>query len=282
MYSPERSSDPSYPSDRDSLTINLGSEETARPAPLPETAAGVGRPSEHSRVRPLPALDDSPRKEPVHDASAASSEAGAPSLAVSSESAPPIELALFMRQSFIQAGLLIAALLVAVGLAGIWFEPQILSAADWVYDTIGTAGLLALLFVNDSIVSPLPPDAALLVVAKTSLRAQWPLVVLAIGLTSALAGNMAWWIGRSLGTRLAPSTMAAIRDRNRPLVKRYGAWTVAISALTPLPFSVACLAAGALNMRYSKFWWLTLLRVPRFYVFYLTIAYSDLVVAWFR
>jgi membrane protein YqaA with SNARE-associated domain len=188
---------------------------------------------------------------------------------------PPGELAGYMRKNFARAALLILALVGVMTITAVWFEHELLVATENVYRTVGTLGLMAIAFVNDVIISPLPPEALLVVIAKTELSQRWPELVLLMGLLSAAAGNVAWWLGRTLGDRFLSTTLEGVRKRHGRLIRRYGGWTIALSALTPLPFSVSCMAAGALQFSYSKFWWLTLLRVPRFFLFYWIVAYSD-------
>ena len=59
------------------------------------------------------------------------------------------------------------------------------------------------------------------------------------------------------------------------LVRRYGAYALALTALTPLPYSLGCWACGALKMRFSLFLWVSLLRIPRV-AGYLALIYFGL------
>jgi membrane protein YqaA with SNARE-associated domain len=193
---------------------------------------------------------------------------------------PPGELAKYVRRNFLQAALAILGLLVVLGVCATWFEHELLALTEGVYNTIGIIGVFAITFFNDVIISPLPPEAMLMVVAKTGLRDDWLGLILIMGLLSAAAGNLAWWLGRGAGARFFPHWIENVRERHGKTIYRYGAWVVAISAITPLPFSITCLAAGAVHMQYKKFWPMTLLRVPRFFMFYLMIAHSGRLFAW--
>jgi membrane protein YqaA with SNARE-associated domain len=193
---------------------------------------------------------------------------------------PPGDRARYMRRNFLRAGLGILALLAFLAVCATRFEHQLLSLTESVYSTIGLAGLFAITFFNDVIISPLPPEAMLIVVAKTGLRDDWLALILTMGLLSAAAGNAAWWIGHSAGARFFPHWINKVRQRHGKTIYRYDRWVVGLSAITPLPFSITCLAAGAMHMRYKSFWPLTLLRVPRFFMFYLMIAHSGRLFAW--
>ena len=60
------------------------------------------------------------------------------------------------------------------------------------------------------------------------------------------------------------------------LVERYGVIALAATALTPLPFSLGCWAAGALKMPFSTFFAVALLRIPRV-AGYLALIYFGLI-----
>jgi len=176
--------------------------------------------------------------------------------------------------------LLAAALLLVlfggVGLCGVFFEAELLATTHWLYDTLGLAGLFAILFVSDAVISPVPPDLVLVVIAHTKLSASWPELLLAVSLVSVLAGNVGYWCGRRLGSSNVPRLLFGRHlERSQHLVSRYGRWAVALGALTPIPFSLTCWTAGMLTMPHPAFFSMTLLRLPRFYLYYLAIAHAD-------
>jgi membrane protein YqaA with SNARE-associated domain len=133
---------------------------------------------------------------------------------------------------------------------------------------------LLILFVSDSITSPLPPDVLLVIVAKTALAEHWLSVVGAMGLVSTLAGNLGWLIGHGASRTIARDSLRRLREKHEQRVHRYGSWAVALGALTPVPFSITCITAGALHVPFRSFWPMTLLRIPRFYIFYVPLMYA--------
>lgn len=182
----------------------------------------------------------------------------------------------YLRRNLLGSLGILVALILGIGAASLAYEAQMHAAAEWLLGTIGLGGLAAVLFVTDAIVTPVPPDVLLLVVAKSDLADDWARVVLLLGAVSAAAGNAAWLVGRWLGERaLPPSVLVRVRLRSRWLVERYGAWAVALGALTPVPFSITCWTAGLLDMPWRTFAWGTLLRIPRFFVYYAAIANAD-------
>lgn len=175
-----------------------------------------------------------------------------------------------------RAVVVLVLLLVAVGVLGRWYAPQLLAATGWVYAHVGFGGLLFILFLSDAVITPIPPDAILLVISKSELAAQWPAIILLIGVQSAVAGCVAWTFGKKLGhLRVVQLVFGRFRSKNEALVRRYGRWAVALGAMTPIPFSVTCWIAGMFGMRFKDFAPVTLLRVPRFFIYYVAIAFAD-------
>ncbi len=182
-----------------------------------------------------------------------------------------------MRRNVLRAIGSIVFLFGAVVLAGVAFEETLVTFTDWIYANLGLAGLAALVFSADSVTTPIPPDLILVVVAKTEeLARNWAVLIPLAGALSASAGVAGWWLGKHLARHpgIAPS-VARFQERHGPLVKRYSRLTVALGAMTPLPFSLTCWSAGALDMPLQRFLPLSLLRLPRYVVFYGAIVYAD-------
>ncbi len=190
--------------------------------------------------------------------------------------ASPAELRAFIRSNIIKTVVTLLLLFVGLAVVGKLYQEQLLEAAQAVYHSLGVGGLLGLLFIGDAIFSPVPPDAILVIIANSELRVSWPSLVLAVGVVSTLAGNFGWWLGWRFA-RFPPSSriIARVRKKYATQIHRYDRWTVALGATTPLPFSLICITAGALGMRWGRVAPVTLLRIPRFFLFYLVIAYSS-------
>jgi membrane protein YqaA with SNARE-associated domain len=192
------------------------------------------------------------------------------------QSARDAELEAYVRRNLVLAGTTLAVLVGLVGLVGVRFEKELYEVTQAVYDTVGIPGLAAILFLSDSVITPIPPDVLLVIVAKSDLRQSWVIVLLGMGVLSTVAGNTAWALGGRLGdVGLLRRVFGRLRERNEKLVARYGAIGVALGALTPIPFSVTCWAAGLLRLPARSVFWPTLLRIPRFFFYYWLIAYSD-------
>lgn len=196
-------------------------------------------------------------------------------------STPDVDLNAYLKRRLLSGLVALVLLLAAVVVAGIHYESEIQAAAEWTVATLGVPGIIAITTFGDMIVTPFPPDVFLVVIAESSLREYWYLVVLGMGLGSSMAGNTGWWLGKKLGmTRVPQLFLARMRPEDRALVSRYGSLGVAIGALTPVPFSLTCWMAGMLKLPFSSVWTMTLLRIPRFALYYVFVHYSTSLAAW--
>lgn len=172
-----------------------------------------------------------------------------------------------------RAGTFVFLFFLALVVVGVLLEDELLAFTEWIYATGGVGGLGLLAFTADALTSPIPPDLMLLVVATTDLKEKAMWLVPAGGLVSACAGITGWWLGGRLGQheRVRP-WLEHFNQRNGDAVKQYARLTVALGAFTPLPFSLTCWSAGAVRMPLRHILPLSLLRVPRYILFYWLIA----------
>src|SRR5690606_23572808 len=92
-----------------------------------------------------------------------------PSRLPPTETATSDELQQYVRTNVIRTLVLLGALFGGLLVVSTIFEDELLAVAEGIYETIGVAGLLAILFVTDTLISPLPPDVVLVVVANSEL-----------------------------------------------------------------------------------------------------------------
>lgn len=163
----------------------------------------------------------------------------------------------------------VAVTFAAILLAALLLRGPLSAVAGWVSEALGLPGIFAGVLFADSTSFPLPPDAFLLTAVAGALS---PLAVLAVvSGASVLAGSVAWLLGPLL--RRLPffgRRVDAYRSQGEAFFGRYGVWAVAIAALTPLPYSIFALLAGAYRMPWKRFAVATLFRIPRF-LFYLML-----------
>jgi membrane protein YqaA with SNARE-associated domain len=193
-----------------------------------------------------------------------------PGLAASAPA--PAETRAFVRREIVLAVLLLLALFAAVGLAGILFRAEVNAFAAWVYQRLGFAGLATLFLVSETVVSPLPPDAVVFVVAASEHAANWMRPVLTLALLSLLGGHLAWLLGSWFaGTGSVRLVLGRHHVRIAEVTRRYGAWAIVLAALTPLPWSVTSTVAGALHLPWRRYVAGSLVRVPRIVLAYVLI-----------
>jgi membrane protein YqaA with SNARE-associated domain len=175
----------------------------------------------------------------------------------------------FVRREVWLALLLLALVLAGIGASGVFLRDQVTAFAGAVYAQLGFGGLALVLFVSETVVSPLPPDVILWVVATSELSANWPVPVTILALLSTLGGHAGWFLGRQLGGRpLVRRMLGPHRARSVELMREYGVWAVVLAALTPVPWSVTSWSAGALETPWRLYLLGSLARMPRMIAYY--------------
>jgi len=148
----------------------------------------------------------------------------------------------------------------AVGFA---LREELVASSAWFVETLGATGIVLGFLLPDLLSLPLPQDAVT-AFGLAGGMGFWEVVFLAAA-GSLLGGSLAFAGGRHLRrTRLYERLVTRRCGVDAEgLIRRYGVTAVAIAALTPLPYSVMCWAAGALGMPYRTFILISLLRFPR-------------------
>jgi membrane protein YqaA with SNARE-associated domain len=133
--------------------------------------------------------------------------------------------------------------------------------------------IFSIFFASESILGIIPPDIFIAWTKNTNS----PLLYLTfLAFLSYLGGVIAYFMG---------ITIAAIPSVNNYLygkmtrhitnMQKWGGFLIAVGALLPLPFAIACLAAGMINYSRKHFFLFALLRFGRF-IIYGFIIYSAL------
>lgn len=171
------------------------------------------------------------------------------------------------------------ALLVLLGVSfilGVYFETHIQQFADYFVREYHPFALFGFIYFNDLIISPVPPDVFLLILAKASSFPNRDLVVLGMGLASTLAGISAWFLSKNIVKEawLGKKFQAYMKE-NEIQLKKFGKWMVALGALTPIPYSMTCWAAGVIKMDAKSVALMSSLRVIRFYGYYYILLWAE-------
>ena len=168
-------------------------------------------------------------------------------------------------------GLGAVGVVVFVGVVGqLLREPLVRFAEAWVAEA-GPLGLFAIVALFDGFPSPVPPD----VFTSFAMIGGVPFwqVSLAAGLGSSVGGGLAWFLAsRYRNTERFRRFITGRGAKSYALIRRYGTLALVLGAVSPVPFSLTCYAAGAVGMPLLRFLTVTLLRIPRM-AFYLWLIH---------
>jgi membrane protein YqaA with SNARE-associated domain len=163
----------------------------------------------------------------------------------------------------------IAALILGMMAVTYAFKEPIIELGHDFVEVLGPIGVTLGFFLPDAFTLPIPADAisALALAGKLDF---WTIVVFG-SLGTLSGGSVGFAIGRLLShTRWFQRFMTRRGAQMTRLMRRYGTKALLVAVVTPIPYSIACWGAGALNMRFSTFFLISLLRVPRV-AFYLLL-----------
>ncbi|GEM_PF-654076 len=161
-----------------------------------------------------------------------------------------------------------------------FFRETLLSLSAWFVDSFGGPGIAVGFFIPDAFTIPLPNDMFSFFGVMGGIG--FLEVVFWGSLGSLLGGSTGWMIGRwCISDRPVLRRFIERKggDEIERQLQRHGAVFLAIAAITPLPYSVVCWAAGASKMPYRRFIAISLLRIPRvsFYLWLLQIGVLQVV-----
>lgn len=159
--------------------------------------------------------------------------------------------------------LIFIAILVASALALLHFRPTVSQWSRSMIEEIGGWGVALGFFVTDAFSAPIPNDI-FSVFGRMGGMPFWEVVAWASG-GSIVGGCLGYWIGRHgiARNRWLRAWMGGQGQHSVARVRKYGAWFLAVAAITPLPYSLVCWAAGIVNMRFGRFFLVSGLRVVR-------------------
>jgi membrane protein YqaA with SNARE-associated domain len=184
--------------------------------------------------------------------------------AVQDDAAPEVEPSLDLRRVLLAAVLGMMGFTLLAAVLGWLFREPLLEMGHWFVDNFGGLGIAVGFFFPDAFTVPVPNDAF----TAFGLWGGMPFAeVVAWGsVGSLIGGSTGWVIGRYLLTR-SERLQGFIQRRGgeqiRTQLVRGGRWFLAVAAVSPVPYSVTCWAAGVTKMRYWEFLSISLLRIPR-------------------
>ncbi|MCO6176294.1 VTT domain-containing protein [Flavobacterium sp. NRK F10] len=125
--------------------------------------------------------------------------------------------------------------------------------------------IFSLFFASESFLGLLPPD---IFIAWTKTT-EHPLLYLSLlAVLSYLGGVVSYYYGRTL--LLIPKINDYLEGRMSKHIRnmqKWGGFLIAVGALLPLPFAMACLAAGMIKFPQRQFFAFAALRIFRFVIY---------------
>lgn len=133
--------------------------------------------------------------------------------------------------------------------------------------------IFSIFLASESILGLIPPDIFIAWTKNTDA----PLLYLSfLALLSYLGGVIAYFMGMTISA--IPSVNNYLYGKMSKHIinmQKWGGFLIAVGALLPLPFAIACLAAGMINFSRKHFFLFALLRFGRF-IIYGFLIYSAL------
>ncbi len=173
-------------------------------------------------------------------------------------SAPALDI-MSPRRLIVSSIVVIALMVALVAAAGMWLRDPLMRVSRQFVESFGGVGVALGYFIPDAFAVPLPNDLAP-VLARAGGMGFLEVTLWATG-GSLAGGAVGYWIGRSLRTTRYMKRMLQRRGgAAQEAIDRYGAWAVAIAALTPIPYSIFVWAAGAGKMPFKTFLLISQLR----------------------
>ena len=114
------------------------------------------------------------------------------------------------------------------------------------------AVMAAVAFV-ESVFSPFPPDPIL--IAASIFNPEMAIAFAAVVTVASVAGALlGYWLGDRLGRPILDRFISARKvEQVEIMFDKHGAWAIIFAAVSPVPYKVFAITAGAMNMRLKPF-----------------------------
>ncbi|MCF7560716.1 VTT domain-containing protein [Sabulilitoribacter multivorans] len=130
-------------------------------------------------------------------------------------------------------------------------------------------GVLSFFFVSETLLGLIPPEIFIAWAGK--MYAPWLYLTL-LAILSYSGGLLSYWMGRSI-TKM-PSVHNYLETKMEKQLKnskKWGGFLIMVGAVLPLPFSIACIAAGIIEFPFRNVMVYGSLRFVRFLIYGLII-----------
>jgi membrane protein YqaA with SNARE-associated domain len=137
--------------------------------------------------------------------------------------------------------------------------------ATRLYDRMGNLGIFIFVYLVDTFIVPMTVDVIYPLVTS------WPVwkIMVVLGTASFFGGISGYWIGRLLSRiKFINNLIEKIVGTHKEFIEVHGAWAVVLGAISPLPYSTICWAAGIAKVDNHKIILACLARYLRMIVYY--------------
>ncbi len=173
----------------------------------------------------------------------------------------------FVWQAVKKALPYIIAIVIAIYAVNYFFD--INKALVKLTEVLPVYGVLLFFFVSETLLGLVPPE----IFIAWSGKMNQPWIYLSIlAVLSYIGGLLSYWIGRS-ATKI-PSVHRYLEvkmEKQLKNSKKWGGFLIIVGALLPLPFSMACIAAGIIKFPFKNVVLYGSLRLLRFVIYGLII-----------
>lgn len=129
-------------------------------------------------------------------------------------------------------------------------------------ETFSTIGVLITFFTSETLLGLIPPEIFIAWSKKTA----HPIIILSILATLSYSGGLlSYFLGKlTLKIESVKNYLEVKMAANLKNTKKWGGFLILVGALLPLPFSIACLAAGMIKYPFRNVVFFGLFRFLRF------------------
>ncbi|GAA4899254.1 hypothetical protein GCM10023311_25620 [Flaviramulus aquimarinus] len=161
----------------------------------------------------------------------------------------------------------IMALVVLIYVANHFFD--INGALTQLTEILPTFGVLSFFFVSETLLGLIPPE--IFIAWSGKMYSPW-LYLSILAILSYGGGLVSYWMGRTITK--APSVhnyLEVKMEKQLKNSKKWGGFLIMVGAVLPLPFSIACIAAGIIEFPFKNVLLYGSLRFIRFAIYGLII-----------
>ena len=140
---------------------------------------------------------------------------------------------------------------------------------ETITETFSRLGILATFFISETLLGLIPPE---IFIAWSGKTVQPILNLTLLATLSYLGGLLSYFIGKTaLKIASVKEYLEVKMAANLKNTKKWGGFLIVVGALLPLPFSIACLAAGMIKYPFRNVVFFGLFRFARFAAYAMAI-----------